>query len=56
MEQQMEEPKPKKPRVHEPLETIPDEIICIEGPSNGIVPYILFSQVDNLEGLKRAVT
>lgn len=48
------EPKPKKIRKYEPLEVLPDEIVCNEKPEQ--VPRILFSQVDNLDGLKNAVT
>lgn len=48
------EPKAKKIRKYEPLEVLPDEIVCNEKPEQ--VPKILFSQVDNLEGLKNAVT
>lgn len=48
------EPKAKKIRKYEPLEILPDEIVCNEKPEK--VPRILFSQVDNLEGLKNAVT
>lgn len=47
------EPKPKKMRKYEPLEVIPDEIVCNEKPEQ--VPRIIFSQVDNLDGLKKAV-
>lgn len=48
------EPKAKKIRKYEPLEVLPDEIVCNEKPEQ--VPRILFSQVDNLDGLKNAVT
>lgn len=48
------EPKPKRIRKYEPLEILPDEIVCNEKPEQ--VPRILFSQVDNLDGLKNAVT
>lgn len=47
------EPKPKKIRKYEPLEILPDEIVCNEKPEQ--VPKILFSQVDNIDGLKNAV-
>lgn len=43
-------------RTHPPLEEIPDEIICNEFLEPDKVPRIMFSQVDNIEGLKRAVT
>lgn len=48
------EPKAKRIRKYEPLEVLPDEILCNEKPEQ--VPKILFSQVDNVEGLKNAVT
>lgn len=47
------EPKPKRIRKHEPLEVLPEQIVCNEKPDQ--VPRILFSQVDNFEGLKNAV-
>ncbi|GAB0097831.1 PAX-interacting protein 1 [Sergentomyia squamirostris] len=49
-------PKPKKIRTLPPLEPIPDEIVCKKAPQGEDVPKILFSQVDNLDGLTRAVT
>lgn len=49
------EPKPKRVRTHPPLEPIPDEIICTQLPESDQVPKIIFSQVDNLSGLQRAV-
>ncbi|XP_059608090.1 PAX-interacting protein 1 [Phlebotomus argentipes] len=49
-------PKPKKIRTLPPLEPIPDEIVCTKTPEGDEVPKILFSQVDNLDGLTRAVT
>lgn len=47
------EPKPKKIRKYEPLEILPEEIVCNEKPEQ--VPRVLFSRVDNVEGLKNAV-
>lgn len=47
------EPKPKRIRKHEPLEVLPEQIVCNEKPDQ--VPRILLSQVDNIEGLKNAV-
>lgn len=35
------------------LESIPDEIVCIRAPDE--IPIVMFSHVDNLEGLSRAV-
>lgn len=48
------EPKAKKARTIPPLEEIPDEIVCNELPGDK-APKILFSQVDNIEGLTKAV-
>lgn len=50
------EPQPKKVRTHPPLELIPDEIICNQLPDPDKVPRIIFSQIDNMDGLNRAVT
>lgn len=47
------EPKPKRIRKHEPLEVLPEQIVCNEKPEQ--VPRVLFSQVDNYDGLKNAV-
>lgn len=47
------EPKSKKIRLNEPLEILPEKIVCNEKPEQ--VPRILFSQVDNTDGLKNAV-
>lgn len=47
------EPKPKKIRKSEPLEVLPDEIVCNEKPEQ--VPRILLSQVDNVSGLENAI-
>lgn len=52
-EQNQNEPKSKKPRTQEHLEKLPDIVVCNEKPEQ--VPRILFSQIDNLEGLKNAV-
>lgn len=38
------------------LESIPDEITCARQPEPNNVPVVMFSQVDNIEGLRRAVT
>uniref|UniRef100_A0A1B0CG64 PAX-interacting protein 1 n=2 Tax=Lutzomyia longipalpis TaxID=7200 RepID=A0A1B0CG64_LUTLO len=46
----------KKMRTLPLLEPIPDEIICTKTPEGEDVPKVLFSQVDNLDGLTRAVT
>lgn len=48
------EPKPKRIRRHEPWEVLPEQIVCNEKPEQ--VPRILFSHVDNIDGLKNAVT
>lgn len=37
------------------LETIPDEIICLRAPDFHEIPIVMFSHVDNIEGLSRAV-
>lgn len=50
------EPEAKKPRIFPPLEEIPTEIVCNEKPDAENAPRIIFSQVDNLDGLTRAVT
>lgn len=53
------EPPPhlnKKPRTLPPLELIPDEITCTKYPDQDKIPKVMFSNVDNLEGLSRAVT
>lgn len=50
------EPKPKKIRTASPLEEIPEEIVCNEKPDPDRMPRIAFSQIDNIEGLTRAVT
>lgn len=49
------EPKAKKVRTIPPLEEIPDEIMCNETPEADKAPKIIFSQVDNIEGLTKAV-
>lgn len=48
-------PKPKRVRTLPPLEGIPDEIVCTNLPEADKVPRILLSQIDNTEGLKRAI-
>lgn len=45
----------KKLRTLPPLEPIPAEIICQRQPDADSIPNILFSQIDNTEGLTRAV-
>lgn len=50
------EPKPKKMRTSPPLEEIPEEITCNQLPDPEKIPRVMFSQVDNIEGLTRAVT
>lgn len=47
--------KAKKMRTIPLLETIPDEIMCIRRPENHEIPTVMFSHVDNQEGLTRAV-
>lgn len=49
--------KAKRMRTLPPLETLPDEVVCVRPLENdGVVPVVMFSQVDNLDGLARAVT
>lgn len=45
----------KKMRTIPPLETIPEEIQCIQKPEIHEIPIVMFSHVDNLDGLTRAV-
>jgi len=54
---QMEPPmkKAKKMRTIPLLEVIPDEIYCIRQPDSNEIPIVMFSHVDNIEGLTRAV-
>lgn len=47
--------KPKRARTEPVLELIPDEILCTTYPDPESVPKVIFSQIDNEEGLKRAV-
>lgn len=47
--------KIKKMRTIPLLELIPDEIFCIRQPDLNDVPIVMFSHVDNIEGLSRAV-
>lgn len=49
-------PKTKKKRTVPPLEEIPESIVCNELPRSDCIPKVSFSQVDNKEGLHRAVT
>lgn len=37
------------------LETFPDEVVCVRQPEPNNVPVVMFSQVDNMDGLNRAV-
>lgn len=46
----------KKPRTLPPMEPIPAEIVCQRQPAPDAIPHVLFSQVDNSEGLAHAVT
>jgi PAX-interacting protein 1 len=48
--------KAKKLRTIPFLETFPEEISCVRQPEPNNVPVVMFSQVDNVEGLNRAVT
>lgn len=48
--------KAKKMRTIPFLETIPDEIACVRQPEPNNVPIVMLSQVDNADGLARAVT
>lgn len=50
------EPKEKRIRTYPHLELIPDEINCIQLPDPDKVPRVMFSQIDNIDGLQRAVT
>lgn len=54
---QLEPPpiKAKRMRTIAFLETIPDEIICVRQPEPNNMPIVMFSQVDNIESLNRAV-
>jgi len=55
---QLEPPptKAKKMRTIPYLEVIPDEISCVRQPEPNNVPIVMLSQVDNVDGLTRAVT
>ena len=46
--------KAKKIRTIPFLESFPNEIVAIRHPDINNIPYIMFSQVDNVEGLNRA--
>lgn len=48
--------KTKKIRTIPFLETISDEINCIRQPEPNNIPIVMFSQIDNSDGLIRAVT
>ncbi|KFB37609.1 AGAP001710-PA-like protein [Anopheles sinensis] len=45
----------KRARTMPPMETIPAEIVCQRQPASDAIPCILFSQIDNTEGLTRAI-
>jgi hypothetical protein len=45
----------KKIRTLPLMESIPDEILCVRHPDVNDIPYVMFSHVDNVEGLSRAV-
>ena len=47
--------KVKKMRTIPLLEVIPDEIHCIRHPNLNEIPIVMFSHVDNIDGLTRAV-
>lgn len=48
--------KAKRMRTLPPLETLPDEVVCVRQLDNDAVPVVMFSQVDYLDGLARTVT
>ena len=48
--------KAKRMRTIPPLETLPDEVVCVRPLDTDVVPVVMFSQVDNLDGLARTVT
>lgn len=48
--------KAKKMRTIAFLENFPDEIVCVRQPEPNNVPIVMLSQVDNDNGLARAVT
>jgi hypothetical protein len=45
----------KKMRTIPFLESITDEIMCVRQPDANQIPIVMFSNVDNVEGLTRAV-
>lgn len=49
-------PPAKKARTVPPLEDIPNEIVCTKQPEPDQIPNVIFTCVDNIEGLTRAVT
>ena len=55
----LQEPQPptnvKKMRTLPPMETIPNEVICNQMPDPENAPVIMLSQVDNNNGLNRAI-
>jgi hypothetical protein len=46
--------KAKKMRTIPFLESFSEEIVCIRQPDANNIPVIMFSQVDNFDGLNRA--
>lgn len=52
------EPETKKPRIVQMLEQFPEEIVCIRRPIDvgEETPRVMFSQVQNHDGLLKAVT
>lgn len=48
--------KAKRMRTLPSLETLPDEVVCVRQLETDAIPIVMFSQVDNLEGLARTVT
>lgn len=49
------EPKAKRQCIRAPLEDITDEIVCNELPEQDKVPKIMFTQVENIDGLTKIV-
>lgn len=45
----------KKMRTIPLLESIPDEIMCMRRPEGNEIPVVMFSHIDNVDGLTRAV-
>lgn len=52
------EPECKKPRIVQMLEQFPEEIVCNRRPTEHgeEAPRVMFSQVQNHDGLQKAVT